>query len=297
MAVRTWGVLGTGPNGRGIAELAAAKGFEVIMWGETEVDLEHARHQMDVALQNRIDRWAITESEKRSTLARVRYTTDLTQLASADFVIDAAVNEIDEHKECFQKLDQICGKDVILASNTSTLSITEIAAATYRPGKVIGCHFLTPITSTRVVEVVRGLKTTPETVGEVMALLCSMDRVGVEVFESPGYVTTRLIIPLINEACAVLMENVASAEDVDTAMRLGFEMARGPLETADRMGLDTVLVMSERLWREYGDLKYRPSPLLRKMVRAGNLGVETGEGFFKYDADGARIKPDLGVSL
>lgn len=290
MSVHTWGIVGTGAMGRGIAELVASKGFEVIMVGRTQSELEHARQFLDVSLQREIERWALTEAEKRVILARVRMTTDITELAKADFVIVAMVAEIEEDKTIFRTLDQICRKEVILASNTTTLSITEMAAATYRPARVIGCHFLQPIPKTRVIQVVRGLKTTNETVAEVMNLLDKLDRVGVEVFESPGYVTTRLIIPLINEACTVLMEGVATAEDIDTAMRLGFEMARGPLEIADRIGLDTVLVMSERLWREYGDMKYRPAPILRKLVRAGNLGVETGEGFFKYDADGDRIK-------
>jgi 3-hydroxybutyryl-CoA dehydrogenase len=290
MTVHTWGIVGTGRMGRGIAELVAGKGFEVIMVGRTPAELENARQCLDTALQHEIERWAITESEKRVTMARVRFTTDLTQLASADFVIVAMVTEMDEDKQVFRTLDQICNKDVILAHNTSTLSITEMAAATYRPGKVIGCHFVTPMTKTRVVEIVRGLKTADETVTHVMSLMAQMDRKGVEVYEATGYVTTRLIVPLINEACAALMEGVATAEDIDTAMRLGFEMARGPLEIADRIGLDTVLVMCERLWREYGDLKYRPAPVLRKLVRAGNLGVDTGEGFFKYDADGDRMK-------
>ncbi len=290
MAIHTWGIIGTGRMGRGIAELVASKGFEVIMVGRTQAELESAQRYLDVALQKEIERWAITEAEKRVILGRIRFTSDITQLAKADFVIVAMVAEIEEDKQVFRTLDQICGKDVILASNTSTLSITEMAAATYRPEKVIGCHFLSPMTRTRVVEVVRGLKTSDATVQSVKALMEQLDRTGVEVFESTGFVTTRLIVPLINEACATLMEGVASAEDIDTAMRLGFEMARGPLEIADRIGLDTVLVMCERMWREYGDMKYRPAPILRKLVRAGHLGVETGEGFFKYDADGDRVK-------
>ncbi|BAD41569.1 3-hydroxyacyl-CoA dehydrogenase family protein [Symbiobacterium thermophilum] len=290
MSVRIWGIVGTGPSGRGIAQLVATQGLEVIMVGRSEEELEQARRQLDLALQHEIEKWALTQSEKRAILARISMTTDINELAKADFVIATLVVEIAEDKEIFRTLDQVCRREVILASNTSTLSITEMASATNRPDKVIGCHFLQPIPRTRVVQVVRGLKTSDETVSQVMALMERLGRTGVEVFESPGYITTRLIVPLINEACQVLMEGVASAEDIDTAMRLGFEMPRGPLEIADRIGLDTVLVMAERLWREYGDLKYRPAPILKKLVRAGHLGVETGEGFFKYDADGARIK-------
>ncbi len=295
MTIHTWGIVGTGPMGRGIAELVASHGFEVIMVGRTQSDLDHARRSLDLSLQNRIERWAITEAEKRVIMARVRFTTDMTQLADAGFVIVALVSEIEENKQLFRTLDQVCQKDVILSSNTSTLSITEMAAATFRPDKVIGCHFVPPMTKTRVVEIVRGLKTSDETVAAVRQLMRQLDRTGVEVFESTGYVTTRMIVPLINEACSLLMEKVATPEDIDTAMRLGFEMARGPLEIADRIGLDTVLVMCERLWREYGDLRYRPSPILRQLVRAGHLGVETGLGFFKYDEDGDRIKDEGGA--
>ncbi|HWI51856.1 MAG TPA: 3-hydroxyacyl-CoA dehydrogenase NAD-binding domain-containing protein [Symbiobacteriaceae bacterium] len=290
MAVRTWGIIGTGQMGRGITEVVASKGFEVIMVGRTPSELEAARVALDVALQHQIDHWAITDAEKKVTMARIQFTTDLTQLAHADFVLLATVAEIEEDKQVFRTLDQVCRKDVILASNTSTLSITEMATATFRQERVIGCHFVTPYTKTRVVEIVRGLKTSNATVSEVMSIVSALDRTGVEVFEATGYVTTRLIVPLINEACAVLMEGVASAEDIDTAMRLGFEMARGPLEIADQIGLDTVLVMCERLWREYGEVRYRPARMLRKLVRAGQLGVETGEGFFKYDKAGHRIK-------
>lgn len=289
-AIRTWGIVGTGPNGRGIAELVATKGFEVIVVGRTQTDLENTRRWLDNALQNQIERWAITEAEKRVILARIRFTTELTDLRDADFVIEAMVADLDEHKHVIRTLDQICSKDVVISSNTSTLSITEMAAVTYRPEKVIGCHFVPPMTKTRVVEVVRGLKTSDETVRTAMTLMEQLDRTGVEVYESTGFVTTRLIVPLINEACSLILEGVATPDAIDTAMRLGFEMARGPLETADRIGLDTVLVMCERLWREYGDLRYRPSPLLRKLVRGGQLGVETRAGFFKYDADGDRIK-------
>ncbi|HYG58797.1 MAG TPA: 3-hydroxyacyl-CoA dehydrogenase NAD-binding domain-containing protein [Symbiobacteriaceae bacterium] len=290
MAIHIWGIIGTGPMGRGITELVASKGFEVIMVGRSTHDLEQARQALDTALQHQIDHWAITEAEKKVTMARIRFTTDITQLAAADFVLQAMVAEIEEDKQVFRTLDQVCKKEVVLASNTSTLSITEMAAATFRADRVIGCHFLTPYTKTKVVEVVRGLKTSDATVREVMDLVSQLDRTGVEVYESTGYVTTRLIVPLINEACSVLMEGVATAEDIDTAMRLGFEMARGPLETADRIGLDTVLIMCERLWREFGDVRYRPSPILRKLVRARHLGVETGEGFHKYDSQGHRVK-------
>lgn len=291
MSIRTWGIVGTGRLGRGIAELVATKGFDVILYGRTGAELESTRQYLDMALQRAVDHWALTESEARVIMARFHFTTEIAQMAQADIAIEALISDLEDHRQMLRTLDQVCRKDVILMSNTSTLSITELAAATYRPGRVIGCHFLTPMTKTKVVEIVRGLKTTDETVTEVKELMTLVDRVGIEVYESTGYVTTRLIIPMINEACNLLMERIASAEDIDTAMRLGYEMARGPLETADRIGLDTVLTACERLWAEYGDLKFRPAPILRQLVRAGLLGVETGQGFFHYNEAGDRIKP------
>lgn len=290
MTIHTWGIIGAGRMGRGIAELAASKGFEVVLLGHSDAELEQARKFLDLALQHEIENWAITEAEKRVTLARIRLTTDLNEVARTDFVILALIADIETDQQILKTLDRLCRPEVIFASNTSTLSITEMAAATGRPDRVIGCHFVTPMTRTRVIEVVRGLKTSDATVAAVKELAERLDRTGIQVYESTGYVTTRMIVPLINEACAILMEGVASAEDIDTAMRLAFEMPRGPLECADRIGLDTVLVMAERLWREYGDMKYRPAPNLRQLVRAGLLGVDTGEGFFHYDADGDRLK-------
>jgi 3-hydroxybutyryl-CoA dehydrogenase len=290
VSINTWGIVGTGPNGRGIAEIVASKGFEVIMIGQTQSEVDSCRRGLDNAVQTQIDRWAITEAEKRVILGRIRVSTQLEDLCAADFVLETLIADVEEHRQLMGRLDQICNKEVIIASNTSTISITELAAATGRPTQVIGCHFVAPMNKTGVVEVVRGLKTTDKTVEAVTRAVALLDRTGVAVFESTGYVTTRLIVPLINEACALLMEGVATAANIDTAMRLGFEMARGPLEIADRIGLETVQVMSERLWREFGDIRYRPSPIVRKLVRAGNLGVETGEGFFHYDGDGNRIK-------
>lgn len=290
MAIRTVGLIGTGRAGRGIAELLAGKGIEVIMLGRSEESVQQAREALDLAFQHQLDRWAITEAEKKVALSRIHLTTQVDQLAEADFVIEAITEEIGAKKELFGRLDQLCRPEVILASNTSTLSVTEMGAATGRPSQVLGCHFLSPVTRTRVVEVVRGLKTSPETVARTVEFLTELGKTPVEVYESVGYITTRLIVPVINEAAYALMEGVATAEGIDTAMALGYEWQRGPLETADRIGLDTLLVMMERLWRDYGDMKYRPAPIIRKLVRAGLIGVEAGEGFHRYDRDGNRIK-------
>lgn len=293
-AVKILGVVGAGTMGRGVAELAATRGMEVILMDKSGEAIDQARRLLDVALKHQIDKWSITEAEKRVIYDRIRFTRDISDMEQADFIIEAVVEELPEKRELFRTLDQICPKQAVLASNTSTLSITEMGAATYRPQRVLGLHFLQPVTRTRVVEMVRGLKTSDETVAAALAFLRQLDKTGVEVYESPGYITTRLMAPIINDAANIVMEGVATAEAVDTAMRLGYQMERGPLELGDRTGLDTLLVMLERLWQEFGDLRYRPSPLIRKLVRAGHLGVESGQGFFHYDADGNRQKEGQG---
>lgn len=289
MDVRTIGIVGGGTMGRGVAELVASKGFEAILVDRTDNHIEAAKKGIEQSLNRQLEKWAITEAEKRVILNRIKFSREITDLAEADFVIEAIWEDLEAKREIFRTLDQVCQKNTILASNTSTLSLTEMAAATYRPHRVIGVHFLNPVTKMRVVEIVRGLKTSDDTYSTVLRLVQNLGKTGVEVYESPGFVTTRLFVPLVNEAMYALMEGVASAEGIDTAMKLGYEFGRGPLEMADRMGLDTLLTLMERLWRDFGELKYRPCPLLRKLVRAGHLGVKTGDGFFKYDTDGNPI--------
>lgn len=276
--------------GRGIAELVAMKGYEAILVDRSDELADAARKAIDLSLSRQLEKWAITEAEKKVALDRIQVTSDITRLADADIAIESVIEDLDTKKEIFRVMDQVCQKNIILASNTSTLSITEMGAVTYRPRRIIGLHFLNPVTKMKVVEIVRGLKTSDETFQESKEFVQDLDKTGVEVYESPGFVTTRLIMPLINEAMYALMEGVASAEGIDTAMKLGYDFAKGPLEMADRMGLDSVLTAMERLWRDFGELKYRPSPLLRKLVRAGHLGVKSGEGFFKYDKDGNMIR-------
>jgi 3-hydroxybutyryl-CoA dehydrogenase len=289
MVIKTWGIVGTGRTARVIAELAASKGYEVIVWGE-EADFDVFRKAVEASLQQKIERWAITESEKKVTISRIQLTTDLGALADADFVIETLVMDPAVVNAHFEKLDEICKPETILASNTSTLSITEFGAQTMRPDRVIGVHFVHPIAQTKVVEIARGLKTSDEVVGVVKQLIESLGRTPVESYESVGLITSRLLVPMVNEACAMLMEGVASAEEIDKAMRVGFSMPAGPLEMADRIGLDTFVVICERIWRETGDNRYRPAANLKKLARAGLIGAEVGEGFFKYDANGVRIK-------
>jgi len=288
--IRRVGIVGAGTMGRGIAEMVAMKGYDAILVDRSEELAEAARKAIDLSLTRQLEKWAITEAEKKVATGRIQFTSDITQLADADIVIESVIEDLDTKKEIFRIMDQVCQKNIIVASNTSTLSITEMGAVTYRPRRIIGLHFLNPVTKMKMVEIVRGLKTSDETFQESKKFVQDLGKTGVEVYESPGFVTTRLIMPLVNEAMYALMEGVASSEGIDAAMRLGYDFAKGPLEMADRMGLDSVLTAMERLWRDFGELKYRPCPLLRKLVRAGHLGVKSGEGFFKYDNDGNMVR-------
>lgn len=293
MEIRMVGVVGAGAMGRGIAELVAQRGIEVTLVDTDPAALRTAEEAIDADLRHQIARWAINEAERRAALHRIRFTTDIAALSAVEAVIEAVPDNLSLKREIFAQLDVLCAAAQILASNTSTLSITEIAAATKNPARCIGMHFAGPITLTRVVEVVRGLKTSDATAASATGFVAALDKTAVEVYESPGYTTTRLVVPLLNEAMQILLEGVATVEGIDTAMRLGFDMKAGPLELADRTGLDTLLEMSEQLWRCYGELKYRPSTLLRKLVRAGHVGVKCGEGFYHYDEQGRRLAPAI----
>lgn len=291
--IKTFGIVGAGRSARTIAELAASKGFDVIVWEETADEFDAFRKAVETSLQQKIDRWAMTEAEKKVTLARIQLTNDLTKLAQAEFVIETWVTGVGRVNALFTKLDGVCQPGVILASNTSTLSITEFGAHTTRPERVIGVHFMHPASQTKVVEIARGLKTADAVVAACRELIEALGRTPVESYESSGLITTRLLVPLVNEACHMLMEGVASPDEIDKALRVGFSMPAGPLEMADRMGLDTFSVICERMWQETGDSRYLPAPNLKKLTRAGLIGVEVGEGFFKYDRNGVRVKEGI----
>jgi 3-hydroxybutyryl-CoA dehydrogenase len=290
MTYRSIGVVGAGTMGQGIAQMLAKTGLDVVLIDRTPELTQRAVAQIEIALDKQLEKWGITATEKKLILSRIHPSDRLSDLAGCGMVIETITEDLDMKKNLFRQLDGICPKEVILASNTSTLSLTELANETEAPERVIGLHFLHPMADIDLVEIVRGLRTSEQTFQITKRFVEeTISATSVMVYESPGYVTSRLICVLINEALHALEEGVASAEDIDKAMRIGFDFRFGPLEMADRFGLDAVLAALERMFREFGELKYRPSFLLKKMVRAGNLGVKTGEGFFKYDKDGDRL--------
>lgn len=286
MAIRTVGIVGGGTMGQGIAVACAGAGLDVLLVEKTPELGQEALAGIAEALDRDIAKWRRTESEKRAIMARVKLAEGLGALEPTDLIVEAVSEDLELKSSLFQQLDRLVSPDDILATNTSTLSVTEIAARTARPERVIGLHFLQPVPKVPLVEVVRGLKTSDDTYRRALEFVRVLGKTGIEVFEYPGYVTTRVILPFLNEAMYVVMEGVASAEAVDTSMRLGYGLPVGPLQLADRMGLDEVMRWMQYLFDELGDVKYRPCPLLRKMIRAGHLGQKTGRGFFEYDEAG-----------
>ncbi|GLI09975.1 3-hydroxybutyryl-CoA dehydrogenase [Paenibacillus tyrfis] len=284
------GVVGAGTMGQGIAEMLAAKGLEVMLIERTPERLEQAWEQIEISLDKQLEKWAITPVEKKLILSRIVKETYIHRLAECDMVIETVSEDLEIKKEVFRQLDEVCPPSTILASNTSTLSLTELAAETQYPERVIGLHFLYPVSKIHLVEIIRALQTGEDVFQTTRKFVEeTIQKRGIQVYESPGFVTTRLICVLINEAMHALSERVASADDIDNAMRIGYDFHYGPLEMADRFGLDSILAAMERMFREFGDVKYRPAVLLKQMVRAGHLGTKTGQGFFRYDKDGDRI--------
>lgn len=286
MSLRTIGIVGVGTMGQGIALACAAAGLDVLVCDRSDDEAARGVAEIGESLDRDIAKWRRTESEKRAALARIRTVKGIAGLEAAQFVVEAVPDDMEVKTRLFHELDKVCPAEDVLATNTSTLSVTEIGARTTRPDRIIGLHFLHPVPTVPLVEVVRGLATSDQTFRTALELVRLLGKTGIEVFEYPGYVTTRVILPFLNEAMYVVMEGVASAEAVDTSMRLGYGLPAGPLALADRMGLDEVMRWMRHLFEELGDLKYRPCPLLRKMIRAGHLGVKSGKGFFEYDENG-----------
>ncbi|MDF1544450.1 MAG: 3-hydroxyacyl-CoA dehydrogenase NAD-binding domain-containing protein [bacterium] len=282
-------IVGAGVMGQGLAEAIASSGTEVTLIDRTTRLAERGIKGISEAMDREIERWGLTESDKKAILSRISPSSDLSLAEDAEIVIEAIPEVLETKQVLFDRLDSICKPEALLITNSGTLSISEIAASTERPEKIIGMHFLNPVTKIPLVEIVKGLKTDQSTFDKAVRFAELLDKKWITVNEYPGYVTTRIIVPLLNEAMHVLMEGVATADDIDDAMKLGFGFNVGPLTLADMMGLDVVMSWMENLLGELSEHKYNPCPLLRKMVRAGHLGVKTGSGFFEYDSEGNKI--------
>ena len=275
-------VIGAGTMGNGIAHTAAASGFDVTLIDVAEAFLERGMATISSNLQRGVDKGKMTADEKQQVLGRIRATSDVNAAANADIVIEAIIENLAAKTELFAKLDSITGADCILASNTSSISITKIAAATKRPDKVIGMHFMNPVPVMTLVEVIRGIATSDETYARVAELSKQMGKTAIEVNDYPGFISNRVLMPMINEAIFALFEGVATAESIDGVMKLGMNHPMGPLTLADFIGLDVCLAILRVLEEGFGDPKYRPCPLLVKMVDAGWLGRKSGRGFYDY---------------
>ncbi len=283
-------IIGAGVMGQGIAQTMAAAGIEVTLIEKDQSRLDKARVALSDSIDQQIKRWSLTQSEKKSILSRIQWDVSLEKVKDSELIIEAVDENFDLKIQIFKELDTLVQKKAVFVSNTSTLSLTKIAEATDRPDKIIGMHFLHPVPKIPMVELVKCLYTSNETVEMVKGFAARIGKTPVEVYEYPGFVTTRAIVPLLNEAMYILLEGVATAKDIDTAMKLGYNFQYGPLEMADMMGLDEVLAWMETLWKTLGEPRYRACPILRKLVRERKLGRKTGEGFYKYDENGKIIE-------
>ena len=277
-------VLGAGTMGAGIVQAFAQNGFEVIVRDIKDEFVERGIAGINKSLSRLVVKEKMTEEVKEEILSRISGTTDMSLAADCDLVVEAAIENMKIKKEIFAELDSICKPETILASNTSSLSITEVANATKREDKVIGMHFFNPAPVMKLVEIIRGAKTSQETFDAVKEMSEAIKKVPVEVAEAPGFVVNRILIPMINEAVGIYADGVASVEDIDTAMKLGANHPMGPLALGDLIGLDVCLAIMDVLYNETGDSKYRAHTLLKKYVRAGWLGRKSGRGFYNYNA-------------
>ncbi|XOB99322.1 3-hydroxyacyl-CoA dehydrogenase family protein [Deinococcota bacterium DY0809b] len=289
MEIRKIGVIGAGQMGSGIAQVAAQSGYEVVLMDVEELSLKKGLEAIRRSLDRFLRKEKITPEEAEKALARIRTTLNPADFADCDLVVEAIVENESVKGKLFQTLDKVVKPEAVFASNTSSIPITKLASYTSRPERFIGMHFMNPVPLMKLVEVIRGYKTTDEVTKLVMQAAEKMGKEPVEVNDYPGFVSNRVLIPMLNEAIQAVMEGVATPEAIDTVMKLGMNHPMGPLTLADFIGLDTVLAIMEVLHEGFGDSKYRPSPLLKKMVQAGLLGRKSGQGFYKYDEKGNKI--------
>ena len=278
----TIGVIGAGTMGNGIAQVAARAGYTVVMRDVQDEFLERGLKSIDRSLQRDVDKARLAEEEKRTIIGRITATTDMNALKNADFVVEAVTENFAVKAEIFRALDELTQPEAILASNTSSISITKIGGVTRRPDKVIGMHFMNPVPVMKLVEVIRGIATSDETYARTHALTEKLEKIPLECNDSPGFVSNRVLMPMINEAIFALHESVATRESIDGIMKLGMNHPMGPLTLADFIGLDVCLAILNVLHEELGDPKYRPCPLLKRYVDAGWLGRKSGRGFYNY---------------
>lgn len=282
MNIERVAVVGAGTMGGGIAQCAAAAGMTVLLYDARSEALDQALLNLTGRVVRDVRRGRLSQGESDSILTRVRPCKSMADLAEVDYVIEAATEQMSIKKEIFRELSRVCRQDVVLATNTSGLSITEIASAADHPERVVGTHYFNPVPVMKLVEIIRGQLTSDDAVATALAVCQRMGKTCIHVKEAPLFVVNRILVPMLIEAVFVLQEGLASAEDIDRGMMLGANHPIGPLALADLVGLDTLLFTAETLFAETGDSKYRPAPLLRQMVRAGKLGRKTGEGFYRY---------------